>query len=551
MSSAALVTVAVAMHVRCAKCQCSIHLGALVDRVRCPKCGFIEPIPVERWQKNLDSVIHDGPALPDAQTQLVRDEDNFWIIGQKVTPKCQGCKQLLPITAAQNGRANGKCFCVGCGAKIGVRPVPDPLKGALTGITHLLGEDGILIKQPDAPIPAEGVVVAVKCPDCGGNIQPDGKSRAVRCPYCAVMVVLPQSVWRRLHTGKNEPHIFYLVHDPALPKPLGRADVEWSSLDGICCDPVGNVYGVGTDDQIGARDAYMVFALDHQLKTKWIQKNIEIEDDAHIAWRNDGVLLVWSERRYSGLLFRTGDGQLIGKVGGEQPKNHGSHILDLSRAKSLAIDFDGTFLFAKRNRLARCTPDGNGTFTWPPGQGLLGGLVQEKLRPFSEEDEDGYDDVENLGDRPTKVWDPAIRVGWDGRTYFFRSKHVACFDRSGKRLWKAEVPSSNDWDFGIDARGIVYVIRWLASDTHGIYRILPGGKEVQLLIDGRNPQTPMRDDRRIAVHPDGTMFLGDYGRSIRIYSPDGRLLYRSEKAIKDDTEWMEKEAKERSRDRVK
>jgi hypothetical protein len=107
MSSAALVTVAVAMHVRCAKCQCSIHLGALVDRVRCPKCGFIEPIPVERWQKNLDSVIHDGPALPDAQTQLVRDEDNFWIIGQKVTPKCQGCKQLLPIMRREDWCAPG------------------------------------------------------------------------------------------------------------------------------------------------------------------------------------------------------------------------------------------------------------------------------------------------------------------------------------------------------------------------------------------------------------------------------------------------------------
>src|SRR5262249_23022031 len=151
--AAPLVTISISMHVRCAKCQCSIHLGAIVDRARCPKCGHVEALPPERWRSILDGAVNDGPNLPDDKAQLVKDEDQAWVIAYKHMPKCAGCKHPLPRGAAENGRANGKCFCVGCGAKIGVRPTPPAFAQALTCITHLLGEDGVQIKNPDAPVP--------------------------------------------------------------------------------------------------------------------------------------------------------------------------------------------------------------------------------------------------------------------------------------------------------------------------------------------------------------------------------------------------------------
>ena len=297
------------------------------------------------------------------------------------------------------------------------------------------------------------------------------------------------------------------------------------------------------------RDAYMLFALDSQLKTKWVRKSLPIDDDGGLAFRNDGLLFAWSKRRYSAVVFRAADGQELGKVGGEQPSGADRHMLDLSHAESLAIDTDGTFLFSKRDRLARCAPDGSGTFTWPPGQGFLAGLRAEKLKPFTDSDEEDAEWLEDAGDRPTKLHDVQIRIGWDGRTYLHRSEQLACYDRTGKKLWHAVLPKSADGEFGVDARGNVYMLGHLESDTYGIHRVLPTG--ASLLVDGRQPHTPLREDRRMTVHPDGTIVVASYGRSLRVFAPDGRMLYRSAEAIERDEEYARKQAEERGRDRVR
>jgi DNA-directed RNA polymerase subunit RPC12/RpoP len=543
-----LVTVSISMHVRCAKCQSTVQLGAIVDRARCPKCGHVEALPPDRWRKAMDTASNDGPNHPrDPGAQLLYDDDEIWLIARNEPPRCASCGAALPSSAAENGRSKGGCFCVGCGAKIAVRPVPPALAQALPGITHLFGEDGTQLKTPDAAVPDPSQVVAVRCPDCGGNIQPDGRSRAVRCPYCAVLVVLPQAIWARLHTGKNDPHKFYLVHDPSLPRALGRADVEWSSLDGLCCDPQGNLYGVATTS--GFDEEHMVFALDRQLRTTWVRRSVPLEDDGGIAWRNDGTLFVWSKRRYSAIVLRAADGQELGKVGGEQPKDLDRHVLDLSLTDSLAIDFDGTFLFTKRKRLARCAPDGSGIPTWPPGTGLFSGLTNEKLRPFVDASEEDVPSLEDVGDRPTKAYVEVIRIGWDGLTYLRYSEVIVCFDRTGKKLWSAKLPdNAGNHDLGIDARGIIYAHVYLGQNDYGIVRMLPGGKTSSLLIDGRNPSTPTRDERNLAVFPDGTMVLAGYAGRLRIFAPDGRMLHRSQKSIHEDEEHARKQTQRRDRD---
>lgn len=551
MPTVAPITIAISMHVRCAACQSTIHLGAIVDRARCPKCGKIEPLPPKRWQAFLDAACNDGPSLPHGEAQLRFDDDNAWVIATAHAPKCAACGQVFPPSSAQNARVNGRCFCVGCGAKIGVRPVPKELAPMLPCITHLLNEDGTQLKTPDAPIPDPTQVVSVKCPDCGGNIHPDGRSRAVRCPYCSILVVLPQAVWARLHTGKNEPHTFYLVHDPTLPRPLGRADVEWGSLYDLCCDAYGNVYGLAESDGGFNDDTYMLFALDNQLKTKWITKGLKVDDEAKVLWRNDGVLFVWSPRRYSALLYRAGDGVEIGKLGGEQPKNAEQFSLDLSRAYAVGIDHDGTILISKRERLVRCAPDGSAQPTWPPGQGLFGGILADKLRPFPEGNIEDSVHLEAVGNQPTKIYDPEIRIGWDGRTYLQKSGRVVCFDRMGKKLYEVQLPENakNVQSYGVDARGIVYLLCYAESYTQNIHRII-GGK-FSPFIDGLNPATPIREERRFTVHPDGTMFLGAYRRQIRIFAPDGRLLYLSPKAREEDERNAERKARERDADRVR
>jgi DNA-directed RNA polymerase subunit RPC12/RpoP len=543
-------SIAISMHVRCARCQSTIQIGAVVDRARCPKCGAVEALPPARWQRFLDSSCMDGPTLgPEAELRF--DDDNAWIITNAKPPKCAACARAFPPTVAENARKYGKCFCGGCGAKIGVRPVPKELASALPRVTHLLQEDATQLKSPDAAIPDPTQIISVKCPDCGGNIQPDGKSRAVRCPYCSILVVLTQSVWARLHTGKNEPHTFYLLHDPTLPVPLGRADVKWSSLEALCSDNHGHLYGLGEPDESFADD-HILFALDPQLKTKWIRRLPKIEDPK-MVWRNDGVLFVHSERRYSALLFRAADGNELGKVGGEQPKSAAHFSLDLSRVESLAIDHDGTILFSKGHRLVRCRPDGTADYTWPPGQGLFGGLMVDKLLPFSEHDSE-YTDVEAAGDRPTNLYDPHIYIGWDGRTYFERSEHVACYDRNGKKQWICNLPKdvvSSVHDLGVDARGVVYVLYSIKDNYHSsaIDRIMNGQRSP--FIDGRNPATPIREERELVVHPNGTLVVGSSYNNLRIFGPDGRCLHLSAKALEEDQEHAKRLAEEAAGDRVR
>jgi hypothetical protein len=50
---------------------------------------------------------------------------------------------------------------------------------------------------------------------------------------------------------------------------------------------------------------------------------------------------------------------------------------------------------------------------------------------------------------------------------------------------------------------------------------------------GPVPHTSIREERRTAVHPDGTIVIGAGGRELRVFSSDGGLLYRSAEAAEE------------------
>jgi hypothetical protein len=134
--------------------------------------------------------------------------------------------------------------------------------------------------------------------------------------------------------------------------------------------------------------------------------------------------------------------------------------------------------------------------------------------------------------------------------YLLRSRHIARFDRTGKKFYTARFEDdANDHDFGADARGFAYALRQADRDTYSIWRITPDG-QVGCLVDGRNPATPVRDDDNLIVRPDGsTIVVGSY-RRIRVFAPDGRPLWRSEEAMKEDREFFEKASRRASNDEV-
>jgi hypothetical protein len=67
------------------------------------------------------------------------------------------------------------------------------------------------------------------------------------------------------------------------------------------------------------------------------------------------------------------------------------------------------------------------------------------------------------------------------------------------------------------------------KDAPAILRIAPDGASIALVVDGRRPETPLREDH-LLVRPDGSLLvLGDAGR-MRVFGADGAMLWRSEAA---------------------
>jgi hypothetical protein len=529
-----LLAIAISMHINCRICQASILVAGIVDKAWCRQCGNYEPIPVQRWRGFFDSAIHDTPALQEKDDPAVMfDQDNAMVRALVKHPVCPDCDKPLPDAALDNAQKHGKCFCTSCGHNMAVRPVPPEFQIALPRITHLLGED-----------PAQLAAAS------GGPQQPK------EAPLLTKDKIIEEAK-QRIRSGRGKKAGFYLLYDSSLPMPLGRAHVQWGVLKELVCDPNGIVYGIGADDgsMLLGGDRQVLFALDRQLRTLWAQRALPLEGDiGGLQWRNDGTLFVWSPERYSVIMVRAADGEVIGTLGGQQPPNFGRHVLDMSKAKSLAIDHDGSMLITKAGRMARCAPDGSALPTWPPGHGIFGSLFDEKPHPWNPPvDEDGAEYLSLVGNHPTRIKSAHAKIGWDGKLYLQNYSEVGAWDRDGKKLWFKEIEGP-EWgrlrDFAVDARGIAYALCDVEDDTSAIHRIMPNGN-ITHWVDGRNPQTPMREELRLAVHPDGTVFAATYSRKMRIFAPDGRVLFISDESQKEDREWNEKRARAVANDRVR
>lgn len=529
-----LTTVSISMFLRCEadSCGASHHLGAVVDRFTCRRCLRLEPLSAERWRDLLDAAVHDLPRMR-AGTELTFDLERAsgYVEASRASAACAICKTPLPIDAVERGRSEGHCACAKCGSKLLVRAVPASLAAALPGITHLLGEDIGSIANPDPPAVLPGQELTATCPSCGGGLPIDGSSQAVQCTYCRNMVVLPDAIWRDLRPGSTEPHTFYLVHDAAAPRSRLRADLHWSSLRSVTGDSEGNLYGVAEDaDVCAGGDEDVVFALDPQGHTRWLRRDLKKLHGAEIAWRADGMLLVWSSDRSTATLLRSADGGDAGKLGAEQQPKSDAHTLDLAHAQALCVDTDGSVIFVKESRIVRCAPDGTATPIWPARKGFLGWTRVAKTSPFTGESIDDAPRLEELDEYPTSVRGGKVCVGWDGALYVWESRHLVSFDRAGKKRFAATLPAPAS-AVGVDASGTVYVAG-RADDGTSLFRVAPNGS-VACLVDASESDVVL-PRRGIVVRPDGTMVLFGEDRRMVALGSDGSILWQSKGEVEPD-----------------
>lgn len=550
--------VGIVLTTACASCRESFPVNALAPAARCPRCGHTVAVDVATWKKVLEAPAIDGHRAEPGREHVESITGSIGFVRNYVRKDaaCARCGGEIPLPKSLAHANRGWCICVHCGDKVSVRALPQEF-GGMGSVTHVIGEDfGAITGLAPAPVTAPSQGEIVGCPQCGSGVPVNGQTRAVPCRHCNAQVVLPDAVWAKLHPLPAQ-RTFYLWFDPAkVPAATGKMDLDWSSLEDVVADFHGNLYFLGERKRDGwINDQLAVWSTDSQLNLRWVRDPLQIEgktDDPKLAFSPSGHLLLRAERRHSVVVLSCADGSTAATIGGKEPDGAQAHHLDLEYCDSHAVDVDGTILALVHDRLLRWTHDGRPIETWPPTKGVFGGEKHQKMKPLFRKGEGGErervkadaeypPDVKALKHRPTEIDSDYVEmnVGWDGFLYFMRSRQAARLDRNGAVVFSGELLNEHSNDEGrpcADRNGFSYWLRDLPHSRRAVFRISPDGKDVRMLVDGSQRGTPITDCRHIAVLPDGTIYLFDYGGHARIFGADGTLRFASEKAREEDAD---------------
>jgi hypothetical protein len=527
-----LFTVGVSLFVECTEksCEAANDLYAVVTRFACRECTNDVVLSPEQWRDLLEPVVRtlDGEDDGEELTRRLERDTIYSQVESSVTkPACGACGTKLTMAAIARARDDGHVECSGCHAKVPVRPAPSELAAVLPGVTHLIGEDSGLARgvAPAPRLPGEDLTAS--CPACGGGLPLTGKTQAVKCTYCAAMVVVPAYVWHQIRGGRGDPHTFHLLVDRAAARASSVcASLVWDNVTGVAIGPDDGIYVAAQDaEQVGMGDPRVVFCVDRDWRTRWVRRDLELTERTRLAFARE-TLLVWSKEQAAARVLRASDGADAGTLGAAQPKGAKAHGLDLREAEALAVDVDGTIVFRKEDRLVRCTPQGEAVPIWPARSGFLGWKLVAKTGPFGTRAEDAPG-IAAVGDYPEALGYADIGFGADGSMYVWYGRHVASFDRAGKLRWRLEVEGEIA-GVGGDAKGRALVL-CERGERMGVVTVDATGKAAPL---GRGAKDAGRNGA--LLRSDGSLVaFGDWQETMAI-GRDGAVVDRAARGVDDD-----------------
>jgi hypothetical protein len=540
--------IALDLKTACGECGENVPLNGVVEAIPCPRCHAPIRFDANAWRQILEAPALEGPRQePDKQNAGFVSTGRAVIRGYtRRAATCARCNAALPVAEMLQHAVRGWCACVSCGDRLSVRAAPASVAG-LGGLSHLVGEDLSQILGGAANVDS-GAAGTVRCGHCGAAIPLGGAtSRAVACTYCKTSVVLPDEVWARLHPLPQQ-RSWYLVLEPPRAGVAATAapTFEWEDVDDFAIGSDGNLYFVGGSDRPRLH-GNRVWSCDPRFALRWSRTGLPLDDGQHfrLAPTYDGHILVSREGKHSLVKLSCADGATVAILGGPEPPDARAHGLDLQYASDVAVDPDGSIVAALHNRLLRWEADGTPTETWPPERGFFGEKHQ-KLGPLFRTGASGQREEikpetcatpDQLKNRPVELWsEVALTIGPDGAMYVLHGAHLLKLARDGKKVWHVDVgDDKNDMDRPrLDGLGNVYLLRWLANDTHGVIRVRADGKATGIVVDGRKPGTPLGFERSFAVAADGTIFAVGALRVARVFGPDGTARLASPAAREED-----------------
>lgn len=578
-----MIGIAIEASTVCESCGQPVPINAMEMSILCPHCSAPNELNLDDWETIVGDAIKAAPTYAEGEgnRSTVIGRRKYSLMYGRQLPRFDSKVQVDMEAAVAD--PDGKIFDPETGAVYYIRPAPAPFKEAFPGLQHLVCEDAdqwSTRPEGHAAVQSAGVQPqAISCPKCSASFETIGEQREVFCGYCGAACFIPDEVWQRLHPVKAVRR-WFLWYDEK------QAPLTWSSIGDVAVDAEGNLYMIAELESFG--DASLV-SMDRQHRLRWLRSDLKLgsrhsfsegpflalsRHDARqqpaapaasgAPYRESGAppdpaaaggrVYVWTPDKNSLRVLSCRDGSDLDKLGGIDGRQPEGEPFSLKGAQSLACDIDGTLLAYSDHKkddagnsyysLVRYDLDGNILPTWPEASkpGFFGRLARS-LSGAS-----GPPGFSDLGDRPERCDDREvlISVGLDG-SYYLRhyGSCVAKYDREGNKVYNIKLPDgiSSERQICGDAQGRAVLVsqsRIREVDAGRICRISADGAKVSVLVKSVLEGGPMGYEDQLALGPDGTIYVLDYGGKFRAFSPEGKVLEVSEASKADDKEKLEK-----------
>lgn len=555
--------IAVQVTARCPRCGAAVPINALVQGGVCPGCRVALTLGAQTWTALLGDALAAAASMATGEG---RTNPNVWTADGQFTVnfaraqvRCEECKAEADVERLAGLATRGFGACVGCGRRTAVRALPEWARAMLPGVDLVVGEDLdqlAAVGDENARRAREPLVLA--CQQCGSALAADGSSRLVACKFCQAQNQLPDHLWLRLQPTRAATWWYLRVGGAPARGGVGSAPMPggehvWSTPLSAVADHQGNLYMV----EYGDDDTVTVSSIETSgYSLRWRQGGVRIPKPCDLVMAR-GEVLLWNEKRHGAYRFEASSGRPLGEVGWQEPPGSPVRVLDLKRASSFTVDFDGSFVVFILNRVVRYGPDGRAVPMWA-GETGGGGFLQrgEDLGPLwkygvgevlDDIDDRFYDGklarlakpprgtvqwAKDLSHRPHALTAGFLKghIGWDGFLYMVDwSDHLLMrYDRAGTLAYKVKLPLE-DLEFSrffhADGAGNAYVMGETKGDRRAIARVSPDGRQVALVKERRvgGPLDPTT--KAIAVAPDGRLWaIGERG-ILHAFSPQGAVIH--------------------------
>jgi hypothetical protein len=368
----------------------------------------------------------------------------------------------------------------------------------------------------------------------------DGTSRNVVCGYCQQHHIVPDEVWLRLHPVQAAKGWFALLD---LGDSLGLMPTScWTFCDFTITAQGHLVMAYHADDDGDAGHRCRIAAVDRAGLLVWLQDGVEFGDEAtlRVSPPDGHIALIDGDEDFVRFLDPA-TGKPLKTLRG--PANDEATGFSVYEHGGVVIDFDGTLIVAGRSgsELHRYARDGRELPLWSQHETLRGDRPEWPRIPNA----------------PAGLpYSSKLYLGWDGNLYIVDrdGRYIARLGRDGTChgvLQPTGLQADEVYAFGVDRAGRMVMLfehaeRLRDGTWAHLAHIGPDGNTTLW----KGPHAPLEHgaiaqlDDRLQLAPDGTVFVGHDLDSLRIFAPDGRLLWRS---LATDEDMLRREVEEARR----